>query len=356
MADLYSDFVTPAELTGYARDALDEAAENEFRLAAFLPNQNIDDLRYRLEQGPQGLLDVADYRAFDAEPTFGRREGIKSIEGSLPPMGRQMTLGEYDVLIMRNAEEKVRDLLLRDAEKIAKIMGRRMEVARADALVNASVTIGSNAAPENGLSLTVDFNRSSTHEVTAATVWSDLDDSNILDEMLAWRDVYQDTNGRMPGAILTSERVVRLMLRNEQVRDAIAGTNPGVRVRRADLADLLSDEGLPPIYTYEARKTAIVAGVRTTSRIIPDHKFLYLPEPVAPNGGNGDMGTSLWGSTVESQLPDYGIEPGEEPGVVVGAFIERKTPVRVDTIGAAIGLPVMVAPNLSFVADVVAAA
>lgn len=353
MADLYDEFVSAAELTGYARDALDEAAENEFRLAAYLPNRMIDDLRYALESGPVGLLDVADYRAFDAEPTFGRREGIKAIEGSLPPLGRQMTLGEYDALIMRGAEEKVRDLLLRDAEKIAKIIGRRMEVARADALVNASVTIGTQAQAENGLRLSVDFNRKAEHEVAAAEVWSEYDTAQALDELIAWRDVYVDTNGRLPGSILTSERVVRALLRNEQIRDAIYGTTAGAtRIRKGDLDALFADEGLPPIYIYEARKTSVVNGARVTSRIIPDHKFLFLPAPGAPNGGDGEMGTTLWGTTVEAQLPDYGIEPGEEPGVVVGAFIERKTPVRVDTIGSAIGLPVMVAPDLSFVADV----
>ena len=357
MADLYDEFVTPAELTGYGRAELDTLNENQFSLSRWLPNQTIDDLRYKMESGPVGLLDVADFRAYNAEPTFGRREGIRAIEGSLPPMGRQMTLNEYDQLILRGSEEKVRDLLLRDSARIANVMGRRMEVARADAIFNASVTIGTDAQAENGLRLTVDFNRSASHEPAPAVLHDD-PTAEALDELISWAEIYEATNGTRPGAILTSERVVRVWLRNGQILSAIRGTDSTARVRRNDLDDLFSDEGLPPIYTYAGNATfADGTGTRATRRIGADHKMALLP---APGGSTttegGQMGASLWGSTVESQLPDYGVQAGEEPGIVVASFIERKTPVRVDTIGAAIGLPIVVAPDLSLVSDVLAPA
>lgn len=357
MADLYDEFVDPEELTGYGRDAADELAENELTLSRWMPNQTLGDLRYKVETGPAGLLDVADYRAYNAEPTFGRREGIKAIEGTLPPLGRQMTLNEYDQLVARDAEEEVREPLLRDSERVASAIARRVELARADALVNASVTIGTQQQRENGLALKVDFNRSEDHEVTAATLWSDYADADILDELEAWAQVYRDTNGVEPGAILTSRKVVRAMARNEQIRGAIRGDNTLARVRQSDVNDLLEDEGLPPIYTYEASADVFdaTAGRRVRRKLIPEHKFLFLPPPGDPiTEVGGHMGVSLWGTTVEARLPDYGIEPGEEPGIVVAAFIERKTPVRVDTIGTAIALPVMVQPDLSFVADVLA--
>lgn len=352
--DLYDEFVTPAELTGYGRDALEDLNENQFTLSRWLPNQTIRDLRYALESGPAGLLDVADFRAYDAEPTFGRREGIKRIEGSLPPLGRQMTLGEYDQLILRDAEQEVRDLLLRDSERVANTMGRRMELARADALVNASVTIGTNTQPENGLQLTVDFNRPPEHEVTAATLWTD-PAALLLDELQTWCQTWRDTNGDDPGAFLTNAQVVRAMLKNLQVRGAIAGDSETARIRRSDLDALLEDEGLPPIYTYEARATVVEAGVRKTRRMIPVEKFLILPGPGdATTEQGGRLGATLWGTTVEAQLPEYGVEAGEEPGIVVASFIERKSPVHVDTVGSGIGLPVMVAPELTLVADVIA--
>lgn len=352
MADLYDEFVTPAELTGYGRAELEDLNENQFTLSRWLPNQQINDLRYRLESGPVGLLDVADYRAYNAEPTFGRREGIRAIEGSLPPLGRQMTLNEYDQLILRNAEQEVRDLLLRDAARIANTMGRRMEVARAQAIFDARVDLA-----ENGLSLTVDFDRDPSMEPTPAALW-DTAGAEILDELISWCDAYEELNGARPGALLTSERVVRVMLRNPQILGAIRGDDSTARVRRSDLDDLLSDETLPPIYTYSGNATfADANGVRATRRIVADHRVALLP---APGGSSttegGQLGATLWGTTIEAQLPDYGVEPGEEAGIVVASFVERKTPVRVDTIGAGIALPVAVDANLSLVADILAPA
>lgn len=352
MADLYDEFVTPPELTGYGRAELDTLNENQFTLSRWLPNQNINDLRYRLESGPAGLLDVADYRAFNAEPTFGRREGIRAIEGSLPPLGRQMTLNEYDQLIMRSAEQEVRDLLLRDAARIANTMGRRMEVARAQAIFDARVDLA-----ENGLSLTVDFDRDASMEPVPAAL-HDVTTAEVLDELISWAEAYEALNGARPGAILTSERVLRVWLRNGQVLGAIRGDDSNVRVRRSDLDDLFSDEGLPPIYTYAGNATfADATGARATRKIVPDHKVAMLP---APGGSStttgGQLGATLWGTTIEAQLPDYGVEGGEEPGIVVASFIERKTPVRVDTIGAGIALPVAVDANLSLVANVLAPA
>lgn len=350
--DMYDEFVEPAELTGYGREALDEQTENQFTLARWLPDQDIRDLRYALDSGPTGLLDVADFRAYNAEPTFGRREGIRRIEGSLPPIGRQRTLLEYDQLILRDAEEEVRDLLLRDAERLAVEIGRRMELARADALVNASVTIGTEANPENGLALTVEFNRDPTHEVVAATLWSD-PDALILDDLESWSETFRDSAGEDPESLLINRKIVRAMIRNLQVVGAVNGDNTGRRVTLAELNGLLDAEGLPQIYTYEARATVN----RVTRRLIPEHKALLLPAPGATRTEEGGrVGATLWGTTVESQLPEYGVEAGAEPGIVVAAFIQRQTPVRVDTIGAAIGLPVVVDPDLTFVADVLAAA
>lgn len=348
MADLYDEFVTPAELTGYGRAELDTLNENAFTLSRWLPNQNINDLRYRMDSGPVGLLDVADYRAFDAEPTFGRREGIKTMEGSLPPLGRQMTLGEYDQLIIRSAESEVRDLLLRDAGRIANTIGRRMEVARAQAIFEARVDLA-----ENGLALSVDFNRDESMEPTPAAL-HDAAGAEVLDELISWAEAYEDLNGARPGAILTSERVVRVWLRNAGIQGAIRGDDSTARVRRSDLDDLFSDEGLPPIYTYAGNATfADADGVRATRKIVADHRMAMLPAPGgSTTTGGGQLGATLWGTTVEAQLPDYGVEAGEESGIVVASFIERKTPVRVDTIGAAIGLPVAVDANQSLVADV----
>lgn len=353
--DLYTDHIQPAELTGYARTALEDLAVNRFMLARWLPDNTVSDLMYRVERGRAGLLDVADFRAFDAEPTVGRREGIARMEGSLPPLAQQYLLGEFDQMMTRGAgADEIRNALLRDAERIAEALARRMEVARADAIFNGSVTIA-----ENHAQLTVDFERSPEHDITLTGSLLD-PAAEVLDQLQDARQQYVDTNGDEPGAILANERVLRALTQNDEIRAFILGPNSASaqRVRRQDIFDFLSDEGLPPFVPYEARATRVTRNAageatgRVTGRITPENKIAFLPsagEPVSDTAG--PLGATLWGTPLESRFSEYGLA-GNEPGIVVASFIERRTPAHVNTIGSAIGLPVMGNPDASLVVTV----
>lgn len=353
--DLYTDHITPAELTGYTRTALEDLAENQQLLARWLPEQTVPDLMYRVERGRAGLLDVADFRAFDAEPTTGRREGIARMEGSLPPLAQQYLLGEFDQMMTRGANsDEIRNALLRDSERIAEALSRRMEVARADAIFNGSVTIA-----ENHAHLTVDFDRKPEHDI--ALTGSLLDPgAEVLEQLQDARAQYVESNGGEPGAILANERVLRALAANTEIREFILGPNSASaqRVRRSDIMDFLADEGLPPWVPYEARATRVTRNAageatgRVTGRITPENKIAFLPSAgagVSPTAG--PLGATLWGPPLESRFSEYGLA-GNEPGVVVASFIERRTPAHVNTIGSGIGLPVMGNPDASLVVEV----
>lgn len=342
--DIY-DLITPPELTGYARAALADRAVNQRLLSQWLPPRPVNDLLYRYSKGSgAGLAEAASFRAYDAEPRFGRRDGISRVTGELPPIGEQYVLGEYDSLRLRNATTEIRDLLLRDAARIAVSIDTRFEFARADALVNGSVTLA-----EAGVQATVDFGRSAAHSVAPLTLWSDLDDSKPIDDFQSWRDTYVDTNGSVPGAILMSTKVRNYLLRNTQVGgfvfpSSLAANRPG-QVTSTNLNQVLSDFELPPITVWDARA---VDQTGTSRRFLPDDKVLFLPAPADAV----DMGATLWGTTLEAQESQYGIQAADHPGLVVGAFKQTTTPIRVFTIGAAIGLPILANPDLTFVADV----
>lgn len=338
--DMFTEYITPAELTGYARAALADRPENQFWLSTYLPYREVNDLVYRYDQGAGGLLEAANYRAYDAEPGFGSREGIKRVTGELPPIGQQYVLGEYDTLRLRaNAAQSIRDLFLRDGERIARQIQTRLEFARADALVNGSVTIA-----EKGVQATVDFNRSASHSVTAGVAWTDHVNATVIDDLQSWADTYSTDNGERPGTALASTAIIGHMLRNKQVGAHVyplAATPPQVTLTQ--LNQVLADFDLPPITRFDAQ--AKRNGV--AQRFVPADKLLLLP------ADGSEMGATLWGTTAESLEPDYGIAPGEQPGIVVGAFKQKTTPVRVFTIGAAIAMPILAQPDLSFVADVI---
>lgn len=342
---LHADYIPPAELTGYVREALADQQRNRFTLSRFLPNRTVDDLLYRFTAGGEGLAEAATFRTYDAESGIGKRVGARRVTGELPPISRKIRLGEYDRLRQRNAgNDAVVDGLLTDAERMTRAVAARLELARGDALANGSVTIA-----ENGVVATVDFGRDASHSVAAATAWTTTATAAALTELVAWYDVYVATNGSAPGAILTSTRVARLMQRNKEIIDAVAGANEGrTRVNREELNALLESEGLPPIVTNDEQVS--VDGV--TTRVIADDRLIFLPAPGdSDDPESTDLGATLLGTTAESLDPDYGIEDGEQPGIVAGVY-DTKDPVALWTKAAAIGLPVLANPNLTLAADV----
>jgi hypothetical protein len=339
-----TDYITPAELTGYVRAGAMDWARNQFSLARWLPNNPIDDLDFRFTRGGEGLIEAASFRAYDAESPIGSRPGVVRISGELPPISRKIRLGEYDRLKQRKLDDRIRGALMTDAERMVRSIMARMELARGDALVNGKVTIS-----ENGLAVEADFGRSGTMSVAPATLWSDLVNSTPLANLFTWRETYIATNGELPGAIVTSTRVLNYMLRNAEVRQ-LASTAIGTPTLVAPtmLQQVLEAHGLPPIYTYDAQ----VKVNGSATRVIADDKLLLLPmagDANSPDGSN--LGATLWGTTVEATSPKYAIELGEEPGIVAGSY-EDEDPIALWTKASAIGLPILANPDLSMVADV----
>lgn len=341
---LNADYITPAELTGYVRGALGDLNVNRFTLSRWLPNNTIDDLQYRFTRGGEGLVQAATFRSYDTESPVGSRPGVTRVTGELPPISRKIRLSEYDRLRQRRADGAIRNAIMSDAERMTRAVVARMELARGEALYSGKIVLA-----ENGVTATVDFGRAAGHTVTAGTAWTDLTNSTPVTNLMTWRDTYVATNGEEPGAILTSRRVMALLMQNSQVKGLAypAGTNATLMTQDV-VNNVLTAFGLPPVYINDAQ----VRVGNTATRIIPDDRLLFLP---APGDGNdpesSDLGATLWGTTAESMEPEFSIEDGEEPGIVAGAY-STKDPVAVWTKAAAIGLPVLANPDLSFSADV----
>lgn len=338
--ELYDEYITPAELTGYSRAALEDRPENALILSRWFPYNGVNDLSYRFTKGGGDLLlEAADFRAYDAEPSFGRRNGIARVTGDLPPIARQYVLDEFSNLTARRANnQEFRDLFLRDGARIAREIDVRMEFARAEALQSGTVTLN-----ERGVQAQVDFDRKASHGVAPAVLWSSHSTSTPLDDLQAWRDVIVDDGGNAPGAMLASTAIINDLLRSDQVRGQVfpLATN-APQVTMAQLAQVLVDFDLPQLIRYnaKARRNGHL------QRFIDEDKLVMLPDD------GTSLGATVYGTTLEAQLPDYGIGEGDLPGLVVGAFIQRETPVRVNTVGSAIALPVLGAPDDTLVADV----
>lgn len=335
---LNTDYIDPSELTGFIRAATMDLQVNQFTLSQWLPNLDIDDLQYRFLRGGEGLVDAATVRAYDAESGIGSRPGVTRVTGELPPISRKIRLGEFDRLRQRHLNQAVADAILDDAERMARAVSARVEMFRGEALYAGSLTIN-----ENGVVTTVDFGRAGGHTVSAGTPWSTVASATPLADLLSWQATYNTSNGENPGAIIISTRILGYLLRNAEIRAlaaTVAGTPSIVSVDTVNA--VFAAYGLPPIHIYDAQVR--VAGAAT--RVIPDDKVVLAPAP----GPANQLGATLWGVTAESLEPEYGVE-GDEPGIVAGAY-STKDPVAIWTKAAAIVLPVLANPDLSFCADV----
>ncbi|MFF4478674.1 major capsid protein [Streptomyces sp. NPDC001520] len=335
---LIDEFVTPAELTGYARAALADRPENALTLDRWLPNRTINDLSYRFTRGGGGLTEAANFRAYDASSDVGVRPGGARVSGELPPISRKIPVGEYERIRRRNVDTQnaeIRDAMLDDGVRLARQIEARIELARGEAIFTAGVALN-----ENNVQASVDFGRNAGHNVTAATLWSS-PAADVIGDFQTWLEVYNDTNGGDPDSVLISRAIWTALKRNTQLRglSTTGATAPSI-LTDSLLAAILADHGIPPLVRYDAKIS--VNGVST--RVTPNDKLAFMP-------AQGDaLGQTLWGVPVEADDPRYGLG-GDAAGVAVGGY-KSEDPQTVWTRATAIALPVVAAPDLTFVADV----
>lgn len=337
---LATDLYDPAELTGFTRAAVEDLPVNQFKLAEWLPNQEIADLQFRFTQGGEGLQDAAVFRAYDTEAEIGNRPGFTRVSGELPPISRKYRLGEYDNLRMRaNSDTFVAAEIEKDAKRGAKAISSRLELARAEAVRKGKLVIA-----ENGVSATVDFGRASNQTTNTGTSWATVATATVLTDLRTWSDRVAAASGVAPTVALCPIEVIRYAQRNKEVIDAVVGATVGrTRVTIDELNALLESEGLPRIERYDAQVKVNGAA----QKLIPADEIVLLPD-----AGDDDFGATLLGVTAEALEAGYGLEASEQPGIVAGTY-RTEDPVGVWTKVAAIGLPILANPNMTLGAKVV---
>ena len=347
---LIYDLADPQELQGFVRGVQRERDENDFVLSQFLPNQNIDELEWRITQGEFRDEDVAPYRAWDTEAAIGGRQGVRRLMGELPPLSKKYQLGEEARLRRRMLDrggdnaELVR-IIFDDAAKGARSVSARLELARGEVLFTAALDLRTFA--RGGIDRinqdAIDFERDPSHSVAAATPWSN-HSVNALTEELAWRTTYRTTNGIDPGLALVSETIITHLLLNEQYRELATynGITPAF-LNLAQLNQVRSAHRLPPLVAYDTKVR--VEGIHI--RVTPEDKMLYLPPAGQP------LGRTFSGTTAEAlELAEANqIATDQIPGMT--AVVEKTfDPVATWTKVSAIAIPTLMNPDLTLVADV----
>lgn len=340
---IVTDVVDLAQLTAVVR-ALEFP---EFSLARFLPTVTREDIRYRIVRTQRQTRRVAPYRAFDAESPIGARPGVESRTGALPPISEKLPLTEGEQLeldaLYRNMDAALVRQLFDDAATEARRVAGRFELARGEVLSTGTITIS-----ENGLDLdTIEFGVPDEHFLTVDE--SHLTDftADVLGDLSDAVELYVDTNGFRPGAILTRSAVRRAWGRNEPFRQ-LAGSILGTpsRVSTSQVNAVFEEYDLPPITTYD-RKAVGTDGVEVP--IIPDGLVIFLP----PEGER--LGNTQLGVTAEARrLAQARAISHEDLAGMTAVTMVSDDPVTMWTKVAALGLPVLDNPDALMVMDVTA--
>lgn len=334
---LWTDLITPNELTGYARASLDAFEAQKGSLARYLPNRQVFDIVAKFFAGSNGLVEEAKFRAYDAEIKVGKRNGGRRVTIEIPGVGQTIPVTEYAQLRTRNAsDETIRGEIFRTTDQVVRATANAVERLRGTVLVTGVATIAELGTADN-------FGRSGAHTVTTATLWN-AGGATPLQDLQTWVETYRTTNGVDPGAIVTSSRVFRTLAADPALRVNLngGGSRPATK---ADVDALIAAYGLPPIEINDRRTAA--------GRIIADDRVLLLPAPVDPNDEAGtELGGTFWGQTLTSQEPDYAIAASEQPGIVTGVYRGDKPPLIAEVVADGIALPVLANADLSLVAKV----
>ncbi|KGM18149.1 major capsid protein [Corynebacterium auriscanis] len=335
---LFTDYADPYQLTLTARVGFDERERARgISLSEFLPNLNVNGTSLEVSQYGGGLNEVAEFRAFDAENSFGEGHGGQRLTVPLAALGRQERVSEWDQLQMRNISDK--DMLetsqLRVAKRIGAAIADRLELARGQVIQTAKFS-----ADENGFKSDMDFGRGSAFTVTAATKW-DQQDATPIDDITAWVEAYVAEHGVEPEAILMSKKALSVLKKATQVQKFATAGQIAQIVNSDYLNGLLMDHGLPMVREYNRK---VRKGGKAVDVI--DAKVAVLVPPAELEAGMTALGTTL-----ESLQSNYNLPHDEQAGIAVGAY-KSENPIGIYINGAAIAMPVLANANAFMAATV----
>ena len=344
MSVLWTDLIDPPTLTEYIRTRL--VATESDSLARWLPNREVNGIIARFLKGENGLVPVARFRSYDAEPAIGNRPQRKRVTLELPAIGQNIPVSEYEQLLPGTdvSGDEALNEILETADAVVDRVAASIDYLRGIVLSTGAATV------DQGDEFQIDdsFGRDPAFTTSVAAEWNDPTVSR-LEDLQTLVDLYIAQNGVPPGAILGGQRTWRALAQGDEFLSQLVN---GVSRPAGDTAvqDTLTGVGFPTFYRYD-RMIEDLDGVG--QRIIPDDEIILLPAPTQANNPRGtQLGATFWGRTLTSQDPNWNIAPGDRPGIVAGTYKNPKPPMGVEVISDAIALPVLANANLSMAVKV----
>lgn len=323
----------PSVLTGYTRAALDDLERAKGSLAQWLPNRQIDGVTAFFDVGAKGMVEEANFRAFDAEPEIGRGGRIERKSVTLAAVSNQNIVSEEDMALFRRGfggqtlVQRMQEMAVDNATAIS------LAVERQRAIVLAT---GKTKIMYKGQEQVDDFGRDPELTGTVAKKWN-TDDAEVVKDIDFWVDKISQKSGVTPGTLLVSKKVWRAIVNalSKAYVPGKAGTVPTAQqlpLPNQMVQGILDNYGLPTVTVYD-RRTA-------SGPLLDENTVLFLPP-----AGTGILGATFWGLTEAASRPEFGIQSAEQPGIVTAVFQAEEVGSKTKVQSDAMALPVLANPN-----------
>lgn len=258
-------------------------------LEELFPSRKTEALEIKMIKGANNLPVSASIHGFDTEAEIDQREGTSYDLAELALIKRKRKLSEKEIIHLEqprnDAEEREAiQKIYNDVDSLQNSVLTRIEAMRGEALTSGKLVIN-----ENGYKATINYGVPNAHK--KELIWSS-GDPDILMNMDECVNKIVDDTGFTPTRVLTSKKILNIMLRDERIRKAVFGVNSNKLLSRKELNAFLQTLDLPRVAIYDAKFRILNAdGKYTTRRYFAEEAFVFMPE--------GRMGETLFGLTAE---------------------------------------------------------
>ena len=325
---------TPEYLTGFATEFYKSLQEQEIAqnsLQLYFPDRYVEGIDLNTRDLKVTRPVMAFNRAWDAEPSRGTNPPVKIVRFENIPLTQKYTIGEKDQLRARiQSNDIIRQSIENKVMQGVESIADRLEYQRGQTLNKAKFLVETETG---GVTEDV-WGRSAEADVTAAAQF-DAAGTNILNELVKYRQAYHKLNGFYPGAMVMSTRVFMAIQTSTQF-----ATKIGDGYRPATLEDvngILAGQRLPQITIYDRQVNTYDGPVD-----VLDSDSIFL----LPPAGNRILGETVFSRTVTAVNLGW---TGVNGQGIVANIVQRPNVASLrDVVVDSVAMPALYSPDAAF--------
>lgn len=326
------DLVLSAELVAYWETLTQDEAP--YIGEELFPADKKRGLNLQWIKGSQGLPIVLKNSAFDVAAIPRPRIGFEKLSANMPYFKESTYIDEElrqelnMVLETGNQAyiDSVMNRIFDDETRLLRGAAAAREMMRMMALTTGVVTMQSN-----GQVFSFDYGVPAAHKITVGTSWSDLTNSDPMEDIRAAKEQILDDTGAVITRAICDGKTWRNLRNNEKIKkDIFVLTNGAGAVSDQRLRTYLMDELGIEVVVNDKRFVDVDGN---TTKYIPEDVFVMFPD--------GALGKTWFGTTpAESDLMTGAAANVSitDTGVAV-TTVKKEDPVQVETIVSMICLP-----------------